>query len=102
MFEPNTLRKIAEEVIGKDEERAHLEETGAELVHYDFELTKIDSAVLASGRTGDFYKFTFEYRLTVLDEQGLLSPEDDVRLFRRSVRLDLQGKVVAIGERMEL
>jgi hypothetical protein len=102
MFENEALIKIAEDVVSREEEQSHLEETGMELVHFDFEITKAEQPILYTGRGGDYYKFNFEYRLTSLDESGLDSPEDTIRKFRRSLRLNAEGKVSAIGDRVEI
>lgn len=102
MFDQEFLEKIAEEAIRKSEEESHLEETGNELHHFEFDLIKIEPAVFSSGRAGDFYKFSFEYQITLLDEQGLRSKEDDVRIFRRSVRVDTNGKLTGVGGRIEI
>ena len=55
-----------------------------------------------AGRSGDYYKFNFEYRITLLDEKGLKNPKDDVRKYKRSLRLDADGNVSAVGERVEI
>ncbi len=102
MFDNNFLTSIAEGVVTKEEERSHLDETGMELVHFDFEILKVEPATFHSGRSGDFYKFAFEYKITSLDESRLLDKEDNVRHFRRALRIDTDGNVVAIGERVEI
>jgi hypothetical protein len=102
MFEKEALIKIASDVVSKEEEQSHLEETGLELVHFDFEITKTEQPILYSGRSADYYKFNFEYHVTLLDESGLDSPEDTIRKFKRSVRLTAEGKVSAIGDRVEI
>ena len=102
MFPKELLIKLAEEAVSKEEEASHLEETGTELLHFDFEVTKTDKPILFAGRSGDYYKFTFEYKLTVLDENNLRSTEDEVRRFRRTMRLTADGKISGIGDRVEL
>jgi hypothetical protein len=102
MFDKEVLIKIAEDVVTKEEEQSHLEETGMELVHFDFEITKAERPILFTGRSGDHYKFTFEYSITLLDESGLTSAEDTIRKFKRSIRLTADGKVSATGERVEI
>ena len=102
MFDTAFLTKIAEDVITKEEERSHAEETGSNLVHYDFDILKVDAAILTSGRSGDFYKFSFEYELSYFDEAHLKQKENEVRIFRRSVRLSPSGKVTGVGDRVEL
>lgn len=102
MFDKEVLVKIAETVVSQEEEQSHLEETGAELVHFDFEITKMERPILFTGRSGDYYKFNFEYKVRLLDVDGLESKEDVERKFRRSVRLTSEGNVSAIGERVAL
>lgn len=102
MFDQDVLIKIAEEAVQKEEEISHLEETGSKLHHFEFDITKINPAVLSTGRTGDFYKFDFEYQVTLLDEAGLATEEDDVRNFRRSIRMNTEGKITGVGGRIEI
>lgn len=102
MLDQEYLIKVAEGVIAKDEERAHLEETGSPMVHFDFEILKVTEAQLATGRTGDFYKFSFEYELTFLDEAHLADKGNEVRIYRRAIRLSTEGEVTGIGDRVEL
>jgi hypothetical protein len=102
MLDPEFLKKVAEGVILKEEERAHLEETGAVLIHYDFEILKVGDAILSAGRSGDYYKFSFEYELSFLDDQHLREKENEVRNYKRSLRLSPEGNVVGIGDRVEL
>jgi hypothetical protein len=102
MFDKEFLTKIAEDVVSREEELSHLEETGSKLVHFDFEILKTDQPVLFTGRTGDYYKFSFEYQVTLLDEKGLQNIEDEVRKYRRVLRLTADGNVSGVGERVEL
>jgi hypothetical protein len=102
MFDKEFLTKVAEDVIAKEEDRSHLEETGSNLIHYDFDILKVEDATLNSGRTGDIYKFSFEYQLSFLDEAHLKQKENEVRIFRRAVRLNPSGKVTGVGDRVEV
>ena len=102
MFDKEFLTKVAEDIVAKEEDRAHLEETNVAMVHFDFEILKVEPAVVAMGRSGEFYKFAFEYELSFLDEAHLSQKENEVRIFRRTVRLSTQGKVTGIGDRVEL
>lgn len=102
MFEKTALIRLAESVLLKEEERSHFEETGVPMVHFDFEILNVGPALFSSGRSGNYYKFTFEYELTFLDEAHLKESTDEVRTFRRSLRLDETGNVVGIGERVPL
>jgi hypothetical protein len=102
MFDKEFLAKIAEEAVTREEELSHFEETGSKLVHFDFDILKTERAILFTGRSGDYYKFTFEYQVTLLDEKGLKSKEDDVRKFKRSVRMTAEGKIVAVSDRVEI
>lgn len=102
MFDKEFLKKVAEDVVNREEEASHFEETGLQLIHFDFEITKAERPILFTGRSGDYYKFNFEYSLTLLDEKGLKSPVDEVRRYKRSLRLAADGTVSAVGERMEI
>ncbi|MFM2375005.1 MAG: hypothetical protein RLZZ165_101 [Bacteroidota bacterium] len=102
MFVQEFLIQVAEDIVNKAEEASHLEETGFPLIHFDFEITKAEQPVLYSGRLGDYYKFNFEYRITLLDDGGLNSMNDEVRIYRRSVRLTTDGRISAVGERVEI
>jgi hypothetical protein len=102
MFAKELLVKLAEDAVQKEEELSHLEETGTPLVHFDFEILKTEQPIFYSGRSGDYYKFTFEYRVTLLDEKNLADVEDEVRMFRRTVRLTADGKISGIGDRVEI
>ena len=102
MFDQNYLIKIAEEAVQKAEEASHFEETGNLLHHFDFEILKVEPAIFTSGRTGDYYKFNFEYQIALLDEAGLASKEDDLRNFKRSVRMNAEGKITGVGGRIEI
>lgn len=102
MFDKTFLTKLAEDIVQMEEEQSHLEETGFPLVHFDVEILKTERPILFTGRSGDYYKFSFEYQLTLLDEKGLGHAEDEVRKFKRSARLTLEGKVAAVSERVEL
>lgn len=102
MFDRDFLAGIAESVIQKEEEHSHFEETGMKLHHFDFDILSIDEPQFSSGRSGDYYKFNFEYQITLLDDAGLKSDEDDVRVFRRSVRISTEGKLTGVGGRSEI
>jgi hypothetical protein len=102
MFDKKFLTKLAEDIVNREEELSHFEETGSKLVHFDFEILKADRPILFTGRTGDYYKFNFEYQVTLLDEKGLKQTEDEVRKFRRTLRLTSDGDVSAVGERVEI
>jgi hypothetical protein len=102
MFDTAFLTQIAEGVIAKEEERSHFEETGSDIVHFDFEIIQVDAPVFTSGRAGEYYKFSFEYVLTYFDEAHLEGNAQEIRKFRRSIRLDVDGKLSGVGERQEL
>jgi hypothetical protein len=102
MFAQDFLIQVAEDIVNKAEEASHMEETGFPLIHFDFEITKAEQPVLYSGRLGNYYKFNFEYCITLLDDEGLKSMNDDVRTYRRSVRLTSDGRISAFGERVEI
>ena len=102
MFEKEFLTKVAESIVAKEEERAHLEETGIPMVHFDFDIIRVETAVFTAGRGGDYFKFAFEYELNYLDEAHLREKGNEIRIFRRSVRLSPAGNIVAIGDRVEL
>jgi hypothetical protein len=102
MFDKEFLAGIAEDVIRKEEEHSHFEETGHKLHHFDFDLLSIEEPIFSSGRSGEFYKFSFEYQITLLDDAGLKSNEDDIRSYRRSVRISTDGKLTGVGGRTEI
>jgi hypothetical protein len=101
MLDNELLTKIAEEAVRAEEELSHFEETGSNVVHFDFDIKRMEKPILYAGRSGDYYKFSFTYEVKVLDESNL-TKEDEIRTFRRSLRLAPDGKVVAIGERVEV
>jgi hypothetical protein len=99
-FSEAKLREIAETVIEQQDALDHEEATGKMALFVHHTVKQLHNLQLVEGRGGEYFKFTFEYEVEVIEEEF---PDEPYRArYSRSIRINSQGGISAIGGRQLL
>jgi hypothetical protein len=97
-FTQAKLLAIADRCIEAQDALDHEEESGNKVLHVHFDVESMDEPQYTTGRQGDFYKFGFAYSVEVIEEQH---PDEPFKArYRRMIRIDALGNVLAVGARV--
>jgi hypothetical protein len=96
-FTQEKLLAVADRCIEAQDHLDHEEESGNKVLHVHFDVEDLEAPQYTTGRQGDFYKFAFTYTVEVIEEAY---PDEPYKArYRRQVRIDALGNVLAVGAR---
>jgi hypothetical protein len=99
-FTQEKLLAIADRCIESQDHLDHEEESGKKVLHVHFDVEDMEAPQYTTGRQGDFYKFAFTYTVEVIEEAH---PDEPFKArYRRQIRIDALGNVLAVGARVLL
>lgn len=83
-------------------ERLESDETGmGEIVRLEIEIRELSKPQEVFGRTGNFFKLAVAYSRVIERAQEVEDEaEIDEEIFRRSLRLNAQGKIMAVSSHL--
>lgn len=96
-FSEAKLIDIAEGVIAEQDPLDHEEETGRKVLYPHFEVEQLGEVEKVMGRVGEYFRFSYTYTVEIIEEEF---PDEPYKArYRRQIRIDDKGKVVAFGGR---
>lgn len=101
MLNKNEAFKLVEAKIVDDEAPGRRADSSGETGRVDFKILQVDGPVEIAGRGGTFYKLTYTYlvMVTLKDKTGKDRGPFEFQ-FRKSLRLNRMGEIVAEGAKV--